>query len=82
MKRYVLTYFVVLFVLLAIDAIWLGSLSRGLYKKYIGYLMKERPDFKAALFFYLIYVFGIVFLALKPALASSSLQTAFLSCAL
>ena len=63
---------------LAIDAVWLGVLSRGLYSRWIGHLMREEPLWPAAGVFYLMYVAGIVFFAVQPALGSGSWKTAAL----
>ena len=63
--------FIVLAVFLAIDSVWLTSTSK-LYKKELGSLMAKRPNFLYAGAFYLIYGFGVVVLALQPALADGS----------
>lgn len=48
--------------LLALDSIWLVKVAPNLYKSNIGHLMAEKTNFLAAGLFYLIYIFGVVFL--------------------
>ncbi len=59
-------YLIAFIVFLAIDAIWLGLVAPKFYKSQIGHLMAERPNFVAALIFYLIFVVGIVYFVLQP----------------
>lgn len=68
-----LTSFVVFFV---IDLIWLGVIAQKLYSKYLGYIMKEKPNWMAAILFYLLYIIGLVFFVINPALEKSSWQYA------
>ena len=65
--------FVVFFV---IDLIWLGVIAQKLYSKYLGYIMKDKPDWTAAILFYLLYIIGLVFFVINPALEKSSWQYA------
>jgi uncharacterized membrane protein len=60
----------------ALDAIWLTQVGPRLYRPAIGELLADRPDMRAAIAFYLIYVSGIVFLAVGPALRDGSLMRA------
>lgn len=55
-------------VFLGIDAIWLGRVATNLYRGWIGDLMLQQPNFSAAAAFYLVYVAGIVYFAVVPAL--------------
>ncbi len=70
----VLLYIATLLIFLTIDSIWLTKVAAKVYKKDIGHLLASKPNLMPALFFYLIYVFGIVFLVLKPALGLDSLE--------
>jgi uncharacterized membrane protein len=50
-----------------IDAVWL-KLMNPFYRGHIGDLLADRPNLGYAVAFYLIYIAGIVFFALRPAL--------------
>lgn len=59
----------------AIDAVWLTTMNERLYKPVIGSIMKT-PDFTAIIAFYLIYILGVVVLAILPALREGGLGRA------
>jgi uncharacterized membrane protein len=61
-------YLIALPVFLAIDMIWLTLVAKNFYAKQIGYLMAKNPNLFAALIFYLIFIAGIVFFVITPAL--------------
>ena len=50
----------------AIDLFWLGWLGRGIYRRYIGHLMREQVDWLAALPFYLLFLAGLVYFVVQP----------------
>jgi uncharacterized membrane protein len=52
----------------AIDFVWLTNMTDRLYRPVIGPIMAAKPDMVAAVAFYMIYIGGIVFLAIAPAL--------------
>ncbi len=66
--RHLLAYVGTGLVMGVLDAIWLTLMAPRLYQPAIGELLAPRPNMRAAVAFYLIYVFGIVFLAVLPAL--------------
>ena len=49
-----------------IDSVWLGLISPELYRKHIGHLMRDQPDFGAAVLFYLIFLAGLNLLVIHP----------------
>ncbi|MBY0566210.1 MAG: DUF2177 family protein [Hyphomonadaceae bacterium] len=61
-----------------IDAIWLTNAVPRIYRPMIGEILGERVNMGAAIAFYLIYVTGIVFFAVRPALDEASLAKAAL----
>jgi len=67
---------------LAVDAIWLSVMADVLYRPLMG--DKLEPDFNLApaVLFYLIYIAGIVWFAILPALDRGRLGTAALNGAL
>ena len=73
------TYFVALVVFFVIDIFWLLVVSRKLYQKELGYLMSSKPNLIAALLFYLLFITGVVFFVINPALDKSSWTYALLA---
>ena len=60
----------------AIDAVWLTTMTDRLYRPVLGPILADRPDMQAAVAFYLISIFGTVFLAIAPALRERSWRRA------
>ena len=79
MKTNLIAYGFTAVAFLIIDGIWLGLVARGFYKSQMGDLMSPDPSIAAATAFYLIFVFGLVWFAVSPALASGSWTTAFVN---
>ena len=68
MPAYAIAYVSTAIVFLAIDAVWLGIIAPGFYRSRLGDLLLDQPNFLAAGLFYLIYIAGIVYFAIAPAL--------------
>jgi uncharacterized membrane protein len=61
-------YLIALPVFLGIDMVWLTLVAKNFYAKQIGFLMAKNPNLLAALIFYLIFIAGLVFFVITPAL--------------
>lgn len=59
-------------VFFAVDLLWLGVIARGLYKKYLGFILSPEVNWPAAIAFYVIYIAGILVFAVFPALRATS----------
>jgi len=73
---FVKLYAVALPAFLVIDLIWLGVVARSFYQNQMGHLMRAQVNWVAAIVFYLLFVAGIVVLAVWPALERQSLAHA------
>lgn len=69
MLSFMKSYGVSFIVFTVIELIWLLILANDLYKKEIGYIMKEKANLFPALIFMFIFVAGLVFFVIDPALA-------------
>ena len=62
-------------VFIVIDGLWLGLVARSFYRRHLGYLMAEKPNWAAAGIFYLLYAIGLTVFAVIPGTdAGSALQ--------
>jgi uncharacterized membrane protein len=61
-----------------IDLIWLGIIAKNLYQRQIGHLMADQVNWFAAILFYLLFIGGLVFFVLMPAVDAGSLGKAIL----
>jgi uncharacterized membrane protein len=77
-KLYVLT----VPVFFIIDLLWLGVIAKHFYRDNLAHLLSPTVNWPAALSFYLIYIAGILYFAVAPALAQDSLSRAVLNGAL
>lgn len=66
------TYFLSLVVFLGIDSVWLLTMNKSFYGKYLGHLMTDKPNLWIALAFYLVNVVGMMVLVINPALKDNS----------
>ena len=69
-------YGIALVIFLAIDMVWLTLIAKSLYAQHLGYLMAPKAKLIAAFIFYLLFVAGLQFFVLNPALAAGSWKTA------
>jgi len=75
---YLKVYFCALVGFLAIDAVWLTVVARGFYRKHLGFLLTDRPNWWAAVSFYLLFVAGLLVFAIVPGLQVDSLRRGLL----
>ena len=65
-------YGIMLGIFLVIDFIWLTVIAKSLYAQHLGYLMAPKANLVAALVFYLLFVVGLQFFVLNPALLNGN----------
>jgi uncharacterized membrane protein len=66
-------YIVAVVTFFVIDLVWLGVVARSFYRNQMGHLLKTDVNWAAAVVFYLVFVVGIVVLAVWPAVERQSL---------
>lgn len=64
-------YGLVVVVFFAIDLVWLWIAVPRLYRPELGERLRKRPNVPGAVAFYLIYLIGLVALAIAPALQNA-----------
>ncbi|BCM19141.1 hypothetical protein MJ8_29130 [Mesorhizobium sp. J8] len=77
--RYAMAYVTTLITFLAIDAVWLMTMSQRLYRRYLGDTLVDSFNPAPAALFYLIYIAGIIFFATTPAFSTGKWTTAALN---
>lgn len=68
------TYFIALGVFLFIDLIWLVFIAKKIYADNLGYLMAKNPNYLAAGIFYLLFIIGLVYFVINPAVNQQELK--------
>ena len=55
-----------------IDIIWLGVVAKEFYRRKLEFILSPQVNWTAAVIFYLMYIAGILFFAVRPAVISNS----------
>ncbi len=71
-------YAIALPVFFVIDMIWLGLVAKNFYKNQIGFLMKPDINWTAGIIFYLLFIIGLVYFVIAPAVENGSWMNAFI----
>ena len=66
-------------VMFVLDIIWLSMLAKPLYQQGIGHLMSNQPNLLFAALFYMVFVFGLIWFALKPNHQDKGLKSTFIA---
>jgi len=73
---YLKLYALTIPVFFVIDILWLGVIAKGFYRRNLKSILSSDVNWTAAVIFYLIYIAGILFFAVRPAVHNSSLGQA------
>lgn len=76
---WVVQYLVAVVAFLAIDLVWLTAIAPSLYAAQLGDLLRQPANVAAAAAFYVLFVAGLVFFVVEPALRAGSARRAALS---
>lgn len=68
MRQAITAVVTTLLVMGLLDAIWLSTMTARLYRRLLGPLLLDRPQWGPALAFYLLYAAGVLGLIVLPAL--------------
>ena len=71
-------YLIAAAVFLVLDLLWLGFVAKGLYERFLGDLLADEPNVAAAVLFYAIFLAGLVYFVIAPAVEEGSLRSALL----
>lgn len=78
MTKLIIAYFATMVIFFAIDFIWLGTVAKSFYQGQIGPLLLDHFRVGVAVGFYVVYLAGVIFFAVNPALKAQSVSTALL----
>ncbi len=67
------SYLIALAIFLAIDLLWLGLIAKNFYSVKLGALMSPKVQWTPAIIFYLLFVAGVLFFVVFPAIERGSL---------
>jgi len=70
MIRYIAAFMIAACIFGVLDALWLNNVAVEIYRSTVGDIMADELSMAPALLFYVIYVFGMLWFAVRPALLS------------
>jgi uncharacterized membrane protein len=70
--QHIKTFLITLVVFMAIDMLWLGFAAQNIYQEKLGYILKTNVNWTAASLFYLLFIAGLIFFVINPALVKNS----------
>ena len=73
------SYLVTFIVFIILELFWLIILAKDLYTKELGYIMKNKPNLLPVAVFGLLFVGGLVFFVVNPAIARNDWTYALLA---
>lgn len=79
MLTYIIAWVVAAAIFLGLDTLWFARMVPRFYRPIMREIMRPTPNLTAAAAFYLIYVSGVIFFAVSPALAEGSASKAILN---
>lgn len=69
-------YFATMVFFFAVDLVWLGVIAKDFYRNGIGHLMGDGFNVAGVIAFYIVYIAGVFFFAINPALETGDWQRA------
>lgn len=66
MVEYFYAYITSLITMTILDAAWLGLIAPSFYKKHVGFIMANKPNWYATVAFYLIFILGVTLFVVYP----------------
>lgn len=78
MTRIIVAYVATFVVFLGLDFIWLTQVGPSVYNPVLAQILTMHPRLKAAIAFYVIYVAGLQYFAVRPGLAEGRWQTSLI----
>jgi uncharacterized membrane protein len=73
------SYVIATCVFFGLDMLWLGLIAKNFYREQIGHLMRDSINWPAAILFYLLFIGGIIYFSVYPALRQDSLKVALVN---
>jgi uncharacterized membrane protein len=76
MSRVLIAYIASAITFVSLDAVWISSLEDVFYRPLLGEMIADEFRLVPGVFFYLIYLSGVVYFAVEPALRIKRITTA------
>ena len=78
MTMFLKLLFIALPIFIALDLTWLGVVAKNFYRAQLGFIMTSDIKWTAAIVFYLVFISGLVFFVIAPAVEKGEWTQALL----
>ena len=75
---FVKIYILTIIIFFIVDILWLGVVAKSYYRRQLDGILSQNVNWTAAALFYLIYIGGIIFFAVRPSIEAQSVAKAAL----
>ncbi len=75
---FVKIYIITIIIFFIVDILWLGVVAKSYYRRQLDGILSQNVNWTAAVLFYLIYIGGIIFFAVRPSIEAQSVAKAAL----
>ena len=79
MFKWIVAYLGMIVFMFVVDLVWLSVIAKPIYQQGIGHLMAAKPNLIYAGLFYLVYVLGLLWFAIKPNSALLGIKRVFMA---
>jgi uncharacterized membrane protein len=78
LPKLIICYLLTTIVFFILDMLWLGLIAKDLYNKYLINFLNDKVNWTAAILFYLLFIIGIFYFCILPAIEKDSISKAII----
>ncbi len=78
LSKLIISYFLTTLVFFVLDMLWLGLIAKDLYNKYLIDFLSDKVNWTAAIIFYFLFIIGIFYFCILPAIEKDSIPKAII----
>ena len=78
LPKLIICYLLTTLVFFILNMLWLGLLAKDLYNKYLINFLNDKVNWTAAIIFYLLFIIGIFYFCILPAIEKDSISKAII----
>lgn len=79
MFKWIVVFLVTFIIFMVIDVMWLGLFAKKFYRKHLGFIMSDKFNMPVAVLFYVVFIIGLLFFVVGPAIKTQSFAYALLA---
>ncbi|MBN2852712.1 MAG: DUF2177 family protein [Clostridia bacterium] len=72
MLKWIVVFLVTFIIFMVVDVMWLGLFAKKFYRKHLGFIMSDKFNLPVAAAFYFVFIIGLLFFVVSPAIKDQS----------